>query len=100
LPGAGESGELKIAVKYCGGCNPRFDRKALVAELLAEFPQLVAVKADDPGADLGLVVGGCTRGCAANAAVYGSNGKFILCAQGEYPALCAWVTRMLDGALA
>jgi len=88
------AGKVKIAVKYCGGCNPRYDRKALVAQLLEEFGQLERTDANDPQAALGLVVGGCTRGCAAKARVCGAQ-KFVICAGGEYPALREWVRRAL-----
>jgi len=84
---------LKLAVKYCGGCNPRYDRKGLVAGLLAEFPVLEATASDDLEAGLGLVVGGCTRGCAAKAEVPGV--KFVVCDQSQYPALREGIARVL-----
>jgi len=86
---------VKVAVKYCGGCNPRYDRKGLVAGLLAEFPCLEAVSANSPDARFGLVVGGCTRGCAAKAEVPGV--KFVVCDQSQYPALREEVARALAG---
>ena len=30
----------KIALRYCGGCNPRYDRIGLVEELKSRFPHL------------------------------------------------------------
>lgn len=60
--------KAQIGVRYCGGCNPRFDRVALVKRLASFFPQ-----ADFPPAAAGtaydavLVVCGCPSQCANTA---------------------------------
>ncbi len=56
---------MKIGVKYCGGCNPQYDRVAVVEGLQkrlegrAEF-----VSPDHDGIDLILAVEGCATACA------------------------------------
>ena len=30
---------MKIGIKYCGGCNPRYDRSQEVEKLKKKFPQ-------------------------------------------------------------
>ena len=56
---------MTAAVKYCGGCNPRYDRTGALAELKAALPGVRFVPAA-PGqaADALLVLCGCTARCA------------------------------------
>lgn len=52
---------MERAVKYCGGCNPRFDRVAAAASL-----GFAGAPSARPGVPCGtlLVVCGCTARCA------------------------------------
>ena len=57
---------MKVGIKYCGGCNPRYDRAARVKELCAANPEWEAEYASEGvNYDLLLVVGGCTACCAS-----------------------------------
>jgi len=62
----GQPGEkIRIAIKYCGGCNPVYERVAAVAEMLDRLADAVAVvPLDDQRADLLLAVEGCPTACA------------------------------------
>ena len=56
---------MKVGIKYCGGCNPRFDRVAAVNRLKTEFPKAEFVTASlYPDCDIVLVVCGCFAACA------------------------------------
>lgn len=61
---AGETAKT-VAVRYCGGCNPRFDRVAFVERLKAMLPEL-RFETARPGAayDAAIVVCGCKARCA------------------------------------
>lgn len=54
-----------VGIRYCGGCNPRYDRVALAGELARALPEV-----DFPPAEAGqsydaaVVVCGCTARCA------------------------------------
>lgn len=56
---------LKVGIKYCGGCNPYYDRVALfksIEDRLDGYVRFVATdKADN---DLILVLEGCKTACA------------------------------------
>lgn len=54
----------RIAVYYCGGCNPRYDRVGAVRALAGQFPGLTFTLPDEPPCDGCLAVCGCTAGCA------------------------------------
>jgi hypothetical protein len=56
---------LKVGIKYCGGCNPYYDRVVLVRQLekrLAGKVEFVSAANDD--VDLVLAVEGCNTACA------------------------------------
>lgn len=64
---------MKVFVKYCGGCNPRYDRAAFVQKIEEKFLDHVFSETyDDP--DISLIVCGCSSACAEKqdaAAPYG-----------------------------
>ena len=54
---------MNIYVKYCGGCNPRYDREAFVNELKERLPQhKFSENHEDP--DASMIVCGCSCACA------------------------------------
>jgi len=56
---------LKVGIKYCGGCNPYYDRVALVKRTERRLKGKVAfVSAADDDVDLVLAVEGCNTACA------------------------------------
>jgi hypothetical protein len=57
--------KLKVGVKYCGGCNPEYDRVALVEKIekiLQEELEFVSPEAK--GVQVILAVQGCSTACA------------------------------------
>ncbi|HNX23646.1 MAG TPA: hypothetical protein PKG60_06330 [Spirochaetota bacterium] len=56
---------LKIGIKFCGGCNPLFDRIAASRRIKDELREKAEfVSYDDPEADIILVFMGCSAACA------------------------------------
>ncbi|MBQ6496553.1 MAG: hypothetical protein IJI74_05215 [Firmicutes bacterium] len=57
---------MKCGVKFCGGCNPRYDRGAAYREIKEELKDIDFVHAEeDVPVDNLLVIGGCTACCAS-----------------------------------
>jgi hypothetical protein len=55
----------RVAIKYCGGCNPDNDRVALVKRIKENLNGKVEfVSPDDESIDLVLAVEGCKTACA------------------------------------
>ena len=52
----------EVGVRFCGGCNPRYDRVAELARLAARFPHLRFVPATGVQ-PLVLLVCGCSAQC-------------------------------------
>ena len=54
----------KIGLKYCGGCNPHYDRVALVEWINKELENDVdLLKPDKEGIDCLLIIAGCDTAC-------------------------------------
>ena len=70
--------KVQVGVRYCGGCNPRYDRVALVKRLESFFPEAEFVPADDgaiyPAA---LVVHGCPARCAGTSGLAVPGGGLV-----------------------
>jgi hypothetical protein len=63
---------LTIGVKYCGGCNPEYDRVTLAKEMAGRLgPYARFIPAGPEGADLILAVHGCPTACADLSALGG-----------------------------
>lgn len=69
---------MKVAIKYCGGCNPDYDRVALVKRIEERLIGKVEfVSAENENIDLVLAVEGCKTACADLSAFKGTNIRFI-----------------------
>ncbi|HDZ23968.1 MAG TPA: hypothetical protein ENH70_05450 [Desulfobacteraceae bacterium] len=56
---------LRAGVKYCGGCNPEYDRVALVEQIKGRLEGKVSfVPSESEGVDIILAVHGCRTACA------------------------------------
>jgi hypothetical protein len=56
---------LKVAIKFCGGCNPDYDRAAIVKHIKQSLNEKVEfVSLEDKNIDLVLTVEGCKTACA------------------------------------
>jgi hypothetical protein len=79
----------KVFVKYCGGCNPHFDRRAVCLKLRAALPQLEFVETRPEGALIHFVavICGCQAQCAEHAKLRGRNGKMLISSTEDYPLL-------------
>ena len=69
---------LKVGIKYCGGCNPGYDRVAL-ADYVQQSLQGRAefVPLDNAAIDLVLAIEGCRTCCADLSSFEGKQVHFI-----------------------
>ena len=70
---------MTVGIKYCGGCNPRYDRVAFAAALAAACPEVSWVPAW-PGEsyDRLAVLCGCSARCADYGAVTARCGTLVV----------------------
>ena len=91
---------MRVGVKYCGGCNPRYDRVDFVARLKAGLGSGVewsyaGALAEAP--DFLLVVCGCTAACADHRNLTAVHGKRVVFAQDQYAAALEQLSRLKAG---
>jgi len=56
---------VRVGLKYCGGCNPEYDRVSLVKHIEKSLQGKVEfVKPESEGVGLILAVEGCSTACA------------------------------------
>jgi hypothetical protein len=81
---------LIVRVKYCGGCNPSYDRPAFVRRLRDALPSArfvfsdAGADIDDSAPDFALAVCGCPVACAAREDIQGSRGCFAVTSQSDF----------------
>jgi hypothetical protein len=69
---------VKVGLKYCGGCNPEYDRVALVRHIEESLQGRVAfVTPESEGVGLILAVEGCSTACADLSAFQGMDIRVI-----------------------
>jgi len=69
---------VKVGLKYCGGCNPEYDRVALVRYIEESLQSKVAfVTPESEGVGLILAVEGCSTACADLTAFQGMEIRII-----------------------
>ena len=56
----------KIGIKYCGGCNPAYERMEMIERVQSQLrDQILFLRYDEQGLDGLILVNGCPRSCAA-----------------------------------
>ena len=69
---------VRVGLKYCGGCNPEYDRVALVRHMEESLQGRVEfVKPESEGVELILAVEGCSTACADLSAFQGMDIRVI-----------------------
>ncbi len=64
---------LRIGVRYCGGCTPRYGRVAAVEYIRRNLPHGVELVNREDDADMVLIVAGCKTACADRTDLEGRN---------------------------
>lgn len=81
---------MRIGVKYCGGCNPRYDRTGFVERMKKELgggAEWVNAGTSGEPLDFVLVVCGCTAACAQHRDLNGVFGKAVVYTSAQYAAV-------------
>jgi 4-hydroxybutyrate CoA-transferase len=77
---------LKIGIKYCGGCNPRYDRKKFIEEVQKALGEnfIFEITREGNAYDFLLIVGGCTNCCANFKNIQTKKGVFCIKSHHDY----------------
>jgi len=55
--------DIKAGVKYCGGCNPNYDRKETAASISRQTGIRLETYSEEQPPDIALIICGCTSEC-------------------------------------
>jgi acyl dehydratase len=87
---------MKIGIKYCGGCNSRYDRTREVKKLQEQFPQHTFVydTADTKFCDIWVVVCGCITACASTDSLVAARKMFIVHFPRDFAEVVAYLEQI------
>ncbi len=71
----------RIAIKFCGGCNPTYERGDVAQIIKESIPNVRWVSADAE-ADLLIIINGCNCSCAQRPEIE-EKGRFCLAIRGD-----------------
>jgi 4-hydroxybutyrate CoA-transferase len=85
---------MKIGIKYCGGCNPRYDRTSLLSKLKNEVGHIhqFETASSEVIYDMILVLCGCTSGCADHSMLQARKEKIIVTGEEDYNILLSKIS--------
>lgn len=90
-------GLLEVGVRYCGGCNPTFDRVAAVEGLFRKVEgKARAVGYREDGIQALLVVCGCPTACPAQEGFPSGLPCFVLRGEHELGEASEWIMGLLE----
>jgi hypothetical protein len=76
---------MKVGIKYCGGCNPRYDRVSEVEKLKKKLPDTIMTYAkEEETYDWVILVCGCSAVCLKDKKFDTRNGQLIVCEKGDF----------------
>jgi len=77
---------MRFGVKYCGGCNPRYNRSEIVEKLKKDFPDAV-ITSTTIEHDYSIIIAGCNVACVHHDQVHGVKGKILVKSEKDYEIL-------------
>lgn len=87
-----------IGLKYCGGCNPVYERSAIVRRLQVDYPGIRVIPLGDVDPcdfDIVLVILGCGQSnCFDYRPLQGKEGQIVVSCPGDYAKLQNYLDRI------
>lgn len=79
---------MNAGIKYCGGCNPKYDRAVLSRRLVEATNQKVLFEAVQEGReyDMLIVICGCTCRCADYSRVKYKDAVIVITSEEDFTA--------------
>jgi hypothetical protein len=83
----------KIGVKYCGGCNPTYERVEIIEKVQFRLgDQLFFCQVGDEQVEAMVLVSGCPRACASQSLNQEQKTCFSMTGEDMCEALIDWLT--------
>lgn len=82
---------LRVGIKYCGGCNPSYERLEIVRRAQSRFDRrLLFIRHDQPDLDAMILMNGCQRACAVED-LNQTVARFSVAGENDFEALMGWL---------
>jgi hypothetical protein len=86
----------KIGIKYCGGCNPAYERVEMIQRVQSQLKdRFLFLRHDEPDIEVMVLISGCHRACASK---YLNPTKIPHCSvtgENDFEKLIDWLTLQL-----
>ena len=81
----------KVGLKYCGGCNPSYERMEIVQRAQSQLnDRFLFLPYDRPDIDVMILLSGCQRTCAAQD-LNRTIPHYSVAGENEFEALMGWL---------
>jgi hypothetical protein len=80
----------RIGIRYCGGCNPTYERVEKIIRIQSQFRRFTFTPHDRESADVLVLVNGCPRACSEKADHPGIPCRSV-CREGDFDDLALWL---------
>jgi hypothetical protein len=84
---AGADSPPRLAIKFCGGCNPVIDRGQLAGDIRENLSGLVRWVPAEEETDLLLIICGCLTACADRPGVTEKTAEYLIIAGGSFSSI-------------
>ena len=83
----------RIGLKYCGGCNPTYERVEMIEKVQFRLgDQFLFYRHGDEEIEVLILVSGCQRACAGQGLNHGTDSSYSVTGEGDYETLIKWLT--------
>jgi hypothetical protein len=92
-----EEMKKRIGIKYCGGCNPTYERVEIIKKVqFRTEDQFLFYRHGDEDIEALILVSGCQRACAGQGLGQDRNSSYSVTGEGDYETLIKWLTDFIE----
>jgi hypothetical protein len=85
----------KIGIKYCGGCNPTYERLEVIQAVQSRLgDRFLFIRPDQRDLDGMLLINGCVRSCATENFDHRETAYFSISGEKDFELLIDWLTAL------
>lgn len=85
----------KVGLKYCGGCNPSYERVEIVQRAQSQLKdRFLFLRHDEPDIEVLVLMNGCRRTCASQDMNPTGIPHFSVTGENDFENLMDWVTSL------
>jgi len=87
----------KIGIKYCGGCNPTYERVDMIQRVQFRLgDQFLFKRHDEKDVEPLILISGCQRACASQDLKQEEDPCYSVTGENDYETLINWLTALSE----